>query len=288
MGPFAHDQAEGLRRLLQPDFLRVIAFCAAREGLGRAALVENLALTLSRRGRRVLVLSDAPPPPLEELAPAPRHDLTTVLRGQKRLAEIVHPGSSICWLIMGQAMEGIARLDPAAQEALAAEFAALAEAIDFALLLPRAGEAPCALTLAAQEIVLVTTPQAEAITLTYGLLKRLVQGFALRRFHLVVTKVKAGLDGQPIYNNLQQTAGRFLGVRLEWLGKLAADPQVGRARRVGRSVVTAFPDSVATQDCRRLAEAMEAWPRPEGELGRAESLFHRLVTASRLAALQHP
>ncbi|MCL6556174.1 MAG: hypothetical protein K6T56_07440 [Burkholderiales bacterium] len=286
MGPFAHDQAEGLRRLLQPDFLRVIAFCAAREGVGRTALVENLALTLARRGRRVLVLCDAPEPPVEEVAPPPRHDLTTVLRGQKRLAEIVrHGGEGIGWLVLGQAMEGLARLDASSQEALAAEFAALAEATDFALLLPRAGETACALTLAAQEIVLVTTPEARAITLTYGLLKRLAQGFALRRFHLVVTKVKAGLDGQAIYNNLQHTAGRFLGVRLDWLGKLAADAQVGRARRLGRGVVTAFPDSVATQDCRALAEAMEAWPRPEGELGRAESLFHRLVTASRLATL---
>lgn len=287
MGPFVHDQAEGLRRLLRPDFLRVVAISAALEGVGRTLVLTALAASLAQRGRRVLVVSERRHRIPSDLAPAPRYDLAAVLRGQRTLQQVVTEGAAgVAWLELGDALARLPALDPSAQENLGTAFAEVAEPMDVLLLDPLPGDRPgsLALQLAAQEQVLVVSCAADAITQTYALIKRLARDFAQRRFHLVVAKSGSGAPAQAIYNNLAQTAGHHLGVRLEWLGEFPLDTQARQADRLGRSVVDAFPDSPTAGAGRLVAEAMDAWPWPDGEAGRPGAFLHRLVMTSRLAA----
>lgn len=287
MGSLVPDQAEGLRRLLRPDFLRVIALTAAREGVGRTMVLTALAASLAQRGRRVLVVSERHPRIPGDLAPTPRHDLAAVLAGRRTLKEVVTQGDKgVAWLALGDGLSRLPALDAATQESLGAAFAEAMQGMDVLLLDPMPGDRTCslALQLAAQQQVLVVSPAAEAITQTYALIKRLARGFAQRHFHLVIAKVGAGTQAQAIYNNLAQTAGHHLAVRLDWLGQVPVDAQARQADRLGRSVVEAFPDCPLAAAVRGLAQAIEAWPWPEADTGRPDAFLHRLVMISRLAA----
>ncbi|MEO1767593.1 MinD/ParA family ATP-binding protein [Thiobacter aerophilum] len=287
MGAFVSDQAEGLRRLLRPDALRVVALAAALEGVGRTTVLYGLAAALAQRGRRILVMSERRHRIPADLAPTPRHDLATVLRGARPLDQAVaHGEQGVAWLELGDALARLPSLDLAGQETLSAAFARMAQDVDVLLLDPLAGGRPAslALQLAAQEQVLVLCGAAEAITQSYALIKRLARGFAQRHFHVVMAKVRAGSQAKAIYNNLAQTAGRHLGVRLEWLGELPMDAQARQADRLGRSVVDAFPDSRAAAASRQLAQAIESWPWPDDGTEKPDAFVHKLVMTSRLAA----
>jgi len=55
----AIDQAEGLRRLLSRDALRIITVVSATAGVGKTSAVINLAVALARAGREVLILDES-------------------------------------------------------------------------------------------------------------------------------------------------------------------------------------------------------------------------------------
>ncbi len=287
MAAFVHDQAEGLRRLFRPDVVRVLAVASAVAGVGKATLLVNLAATLARRGRRVLILSERDRPPPTDLVPAPAHDLGAVLAGRRKLDQIVASGpAGVGWLRLGDAVSRLAQLGAADQEALAADFGRLARLWDVVLLDPMPGlrSPSMGLSLAAQERLLVASPAPQSITETYALIKRLVQGFGERRFHLVLNKVRTGAQAEGIYNNLQATVGRYLVARIEWLASVPSDPRVRQAERLGRTLDQTFPDSPAAFAMRGLAEAIEGWPWPDAESGRLETFLNKLVMTSRLTA----
>lgn len=287
MSVFVHDQAEGLRRLLRPDFVRVLALAGARPGVGRATLADNLAAVLARRGRRVLVIDTQSRTPPPDLAPPPQQDLTAVLRGRKRLDDVVTQGSTgVHWLRAGDALATLPGLAAPAQDDVAAQFQQMGQALDVVLIDAAPATRPDSLpfSLAAQALLLAANREAATITETYALMKRLSRDFGQRRFHLVVTRVRSGGEARAIYNNLLATASRYLGAALDLLGHVPADDRVRQAERLGRSVAEAFPDCPAAAAIRLLAEAIEAWPCPDEETGRLDAFFNRLVMTSRLAS----
>ena len=58
MADVLQDQAEGLRRLLARDTVRVVTLTSGRTGVGKTNIVINLAAALAKRGRHVLVLDE--------------------------------------------------------------------------------------------------------------------------------------------------------------------------------------------------------------------------------------
>jgi flagellar biosynthesis protein FlhG len=289
MSPFAHDQAEGLRRLLAPDFVRIVTVASGRPGIGKATAVLNLAAMLAQRGKKVLIIDERPVRGSADpsVFPPVRHDLAAVLRGRKALPEIIVEGPpGIRLLHAHEAMRHLAELDPTAQEKLSAAFGHLAQSVDIVLVdpAPGTGHGSLSLSLAAQELLLLVSGDPRSITDAYALMKRLARDFAQRRFHVVVNKAKGAADAEAIYSNIAEVAGRYLKTRLEYLGHVPLDGQVKQAAKLGQTVIDAFPASPAVGAFRALAERIETWPYPADEAGRLEAFLHKLVITSRLTA----
>ena len=53
-----HDQADGLRRLLMPDFVRVITVTSGSASAGKTTTVISLASALAHDGKKVLVIDE--------------------------------------------------------------------------------------------------------------------------------------------------------------------------------------------------------------------------------------
>jgi len=288
MAPFAQDQAEGLRRLLASDFVRIVTVASGRPRLGKPTAIHNLAAALTQRGRKVLIIDERPARKSAALPyPTPRHDLDSVMRGRRTLEEIIVEGLDGVRLL--QAHEGMRRLpalDAAGQEALCAAFGRLAASVDIVLIdtVPGSGRSSLSLSLAAQELLLLVGGDPQSITDAYALMKLLARDFAHRRFHVIVNKARGGADAEAIYNNMAEAAGRYLKVQLEFMGQVPLDEQAKQASRLERAVVNAFPDSPAAAAFRALAERIDAWPCPGDDAGRLETFLNRLVITSRLTA----
>lgn len=286
MPAFASDQADGLRRLLSSDFVRTITIASGRPRIGKATTLLGLAAALAQRGRRVVVL-DEQPRAATPAGTAPGHDLLSVLQKKKSLAECLTKGpAGVRLLAAHDAVRRLPELDETEQTALADTFRQLAESMDVLLVNPSPGtsDATLSLSLATQELLLLTTQDAQSIKDSYALIKRLARNFAHRRFHVVVNKSRGGEHAQAIYNNMVQAATRYLDVRPEYLGHIPADDQAKQAARHGGSVVEAYPSSPAAMAMKALAEQIDLWPYPPDDTGRIENFLNKLLITSRLTA----
>ncbi|MEW5943531.1 MAG: AAA family ATPase [Pseudomonadota bacterium] len=283
------DQAEGLRRLLGGDFVRIITLTGGKAGVGKTSLVVNLAVTLARRGKNVMVLDEqqGQNSVVGRLGLVPRFDLMHVVRREKSLEEVMLSGpEGIAIVPAGKGMQALAGLSAADQEWLVRSFGQLPNPVDVVLVDAAAGIASNVLppSLAAQDLVVVVSQHAASITDSYALIKVLSRDFAKQRFHILVNRVGSEEEAMRIYDNLSQAAGRFLGVTLDFMGFVPADEKLRQAAKLGRPVVEAFPQASSTAALRRLAETVEQWPSPNGDHGRLEVFMQRLIQSSRVAA----
>lgn len=289
MAEVVQDQAEGLRRLLARDSVRVVTLTSGRTGVGKSNIVANLAAALAKRGRHVLVLDEQQGKGSVEslFGLSARYDLMHVIRREKTLEEVVTSGPEGVHIVAaGEGLQVLAGLGQDDQDWLVQSFRQLSQSVDVVLVDAVAGIASnvLPLTLASQEIVIVVSRHASSITDAYALIKVLNQRFAIRRFHIVVSKVHDEAEARTLYRKMAEVAGRFLEISLDFMGYVPQDEKLKQAGRIFRPVIDAFPTAASSAAVRGLAEALEQWPYPTGDSGRLESFMQRLIQSSRMAA----
>jgi flagellar biosynthesis protein FlhG len=107
--------------------------------------------------------------------------------------------------------------------------------------------------LAAQELIIVTTPEPTAITDAYSLIKvvsRLSSDVALK---LLVNQVRTAQEADEITNNIVSVARRFLHLEVGTVGSLPYDSHLIKAVRRQTPVALAYPNSPATYSFHALA-----------------------------------
>ncbi|MES9885684.1 MAG: AAA family ATPase, partial [Candidatus Sedimenticola sp. 6PFRAG1] len=90
------DQAAGLRRMVKPEPVRVIAVTGGKGGVGKTNISVNLAVAWAELGRKVMLLdADLGLANIDVvLGLHPEYDLSHVLRGERTLDEVVLEGPS--------------------------------------------------------------------------------------------------------------------------------------------------------------------------------------------------
>jgi flagellar biosynthesis protein FlhG len=89
---FRGDQAAGLRRLLGRPRLSVVTFVAGSTGVGKSVSVANLAASLARQGREVLVVDENTDDGIAAFyGVIAAHDLQQVVDREKVLADVLLP-----------------------------------------------------------------------------------------------------------------------------------------------------------------------------------------------------
>lgn len=289
MAEALQDQAEGLRRLLADDFVRIVTMTSGKRGVGKTSALVNLAVALAKRGKQVMILDEhqGAQSVVGMLGLTPYYNLTHVLRREHSLEQVMLTGPEGIGVVpAGKSVQALADIAATDLEWLVRSFAQLAHPVDVVLVDAVAGVASnvLPLSLAAQELVVVLDPKPSSMTDAYTLIKVLSQGFALRNFHIVVNRVTSPEEGRAVFNNMAEVAKRFLKVPLDFMGFVPQDAKVHRASQLGRTVVDAFPTTIAARAFRNLAEKVEQWPPPGGEQGQMEAFMQRLVQSSRATA----
>ncbi|MGE5027789.1 MAG: AAA family ATPase [Betaproteobacteria bacterium] len=289
MADVAQDQAEGLRRLLARDSVRVVTLTSGRAGVGKTGIVANLAVALAKRGRRVLVLDEQQGAGRMEslLGLTAQYDLMHVIRREKTLSDVMLQGPEGVGIVSaGKGLRVLAGLGKEDQDWLVQSFRQLSKSVDVVLVDAVAGIASnvLPLSLASQEIVIVVSQLPSSITDAYALIKVLNQNFAIRRFHILASKVQDREEAHGLFSNMAKVAERFLDVSLDFMGYVPLDEKMKQSIRIRRPVVDAFPVAVSAKAIRSLAESLEQWPYPTNGDGCLESFMQRLIQSSRMAA----
>jgi flagellar biosynthesis protein FlhG len=282
---FRIDQAAGLRRLFQHRRLRVISFASGSPGVGKTAVVANVAVSLARQGQEVLVVDENG---------GGNHmgrffgmhadgDLLQVLDRKRSLEQVVFsPMAGLHILPAGGAARRLGQLSPAQQAAMQASMQQLFPAIDTILVdtSPAHAHGFSPWGLAAGEAVMVVSGSGNSITDAYALIKKVSLAFTRRRFRILVNRVRAASEGQVIFGNLRRVAAERGIAELEYGGAVPLDERLHKAALLCQPIVTTLPDAPAALALRDFAAALLAWPGAEYEKGGVDQFIRQLLNLS--------
>jgi flagellar biosynthesis protein FlhG len=261
---------------------RTIVVTSGKGGSGKSNLSANLAVALSQRGARVvLVDGDLAQANLDLLLGLhPRYDIQQVLDGQRTLDEIVVSGPSGLRLVPASSGNpDLADLDDFRRETLLRSLGTLDAAADIILIDTASGVSrqTTEFCRAGHEVLVVTTPEMTSFSDAYALVKVLQkQGGLARAPRFIVNMATTPEESEDTIRHMRVVARRFLRLELDCLGVIPYDASVPRAVRLQEPVLTAFPKSPAALAYRAIAEKLwKPLPHPPESVDLPE-LSHRL------------
>jgi len=261
---------------------RVIAVTSGKGGVGKTNITANFAYILSKMGKRTLLLdADAGLANIDViLGITPKYNLHHVLCGEKTLSEAVVEGpGGVRILAAASGIPEMAELSKGQKFTLLEEIEDLDENFDFMLIDTAAGITSNVMyfNMAAGEIIVVASPEPTSLTDAYALIKVLYQGYAVRRFTLLVNMARDSKEAGMVYARLSNATNHFLGLPIEYLGYIPYDQNVSKAVRKQKLLAEAFPDSKASKSMSDIVEELCLRQPKEHEDGTIK-FFDRSVT----------
>jgi len=280
------DQAEGLRRLLARDRLRVVAISASTGSRGKSGVIINLAGAMAEQGSGVLILDEAPAGQsvCTALGLDARFDLEDVIRRRRDLHEVIlHGPAGILVLPLARGARSLPQLPLPDQQWLVEQCSRLGLSVDTLLLDTAPGGSSALLwpRAAAHEVVVIEDASAAAITAAYALIKRLCNEFARRDFHILVSEVSSESKARTLFDNMAQVARSHLQVSLDFMGHISPDEKLRHAARLKLPVIAAFPGTPASGSYRWLARSVTSWPRAVEDSSGFDDFMRHLIHSSR-------
>jgi flagellar biosynthesis protein FlhG len=279
------DQATGLRRLVAPRPVRVVAVTGGKGGVGKTNVSVNLAIALAELDRRVMLLdADLGLANVDVvLGLHPSCDLSHVIRGERELQEVVMQGPGGIQVIPGASgVKQMAALSEAEHAGLIQAFSDLGADLDTLVVDTAAGISDTVISFAraAHEVLVVVCDEPASLTDAYAIIKLLNRDHGQSRFRVLANMVQSNQEGHELYNKLCRVTDRYLDVLLGYMGCIPHDEALRKAVRGQRAVVQAYPRSRVAQAFRSLARKIDALPMPMGANGQLQFFVERLIQYS--------
>jgi len=264
------DQAEQLRKLVkqnsQPKSIaRVITITSGKGGVGKSSVSVNLAIQLSRMGKKVVIFdADFGLANIEiMLGIRPQYNLADLMFRGKTLQDIITEGpEKIGFISGGSGIQELTRLSRDQIIYLTQKLFQLDKLADVIIIDTGAGIADSVLEFvaASSEVILVATPEPTSITDAYALLKTLNKksefSVGNTNIGMLANRIKDEEDGKELYEKLRVVADKFLQIPLTYLGGIPQDSNVSKAVIQQKPVTQLYPNSEASKAIIRIAEKM--------------------------------
>jgi flagellar biosynthesis protein FlhG len=265
---------------------RVIAITSGKGGVGKSNTSVNLAIALAAQGQRVILMdADLGLANVEVLLGlSSLHNLEHVIEGEKTIAEILVKGPGGISVVPGSSgMAKIADLTHAGRQNLLGGLQELQAQSDFIILDTMAGigRNAVAFSLAADEVILITTPEHPAIVDAYAMLKTLYANQPDTVVRLVVNMVPNPALAQAVYTKMSGVAQRYLGKNISFLGYLSRDHHVSQAVMQSKPFMMAYPPAPVSQCMNQIASRLLQQQAPKE--GQKEGFFRRFAQTFGLA-----
>lgn len=263
------------------DSTRTISVTSGKGGVGKTTLVCNMAFDLARNGQRVLILDGDLGMANVDIMFGMRaqKDISHVINGQCELEDVimeVSPGISL--IPGGSGVYGLNNLQPLQKHVLLDQVSRLNRGFDYMIIdtAPGIDDNVLYLNSAAQEILVVVTPDPTSLTDAYALIKVLNQKHRENRFSIVTNMVKDDVEGRMVYQRLSDVASRFLCVSLDYRGSIPSDLILRQANRSQQLAVEAQAQAPSSRAIRALSESIRNSERFTGMKGGLQFFWNQL------------
>ena len=260
--------------------IRVISVTSGKGGVGKSNVVANLAMAMSRLGNKVLIIdADLGLGNINVLLGLrPAFTLNDVLNGEKSLAEIIVSGPCGIRLIpAGSGMQKYTSLSREQRLRLLNELDNLEEEFDTFIIDTESGISDNVVyfTSAAQEIIVVVSPEPTSITDCYALIKLLAINHGERHFKVLVNMAQDSDEALKTYYRLASVVGRFLDISLDYLGCVLRDERLIDSVKRQKAVYELYPDSAAARCFGTLARRISQTPSRVSLKGNIQFMFRK-------------
>ncbi|WP_240375330.1 MinD/ParA family protein [Bacillus piscicola] len=259
-----NDQARNLRKWMneakRTDSIetKVVAVTSGKGGVGKSNISLNLAMALAKQGKKILVIDlDIGMANIDILMgkEAVFH-VADLLNGEQGIWDVMTEGPfGIQVIAGGSGLRDIFHLTRDKQERFSKQMEMLDGYFDYILFDMGAGASAESLqfVLAADEAVVVTTPEPTSITDAYAMLKYMYGKNQELPASLVINRAYSTKEGEQAANNIRHAVERFLHKKVKLLGIIPHDKHVYKSVIQQRPFLAAYPASPAALAVKRCA-----------------------------------
>ncbi|MDY5181355.1 MinD/ParA family protein [Butyribacter sp.] len=265
------DQAQQLRNIIkqqnmqQQHLARVITVTSGKGGVGKSNMSVNMAIQLSRLGKKVIILdADFGLANVEVmLGTRPKYNMADMIFGGKDIRDVICKGpENIGFISGGSGIKELSNLSKDQISGIINMMYGLDSLADIIIIDTGAGisDAVIDMVLASSEVLLVTTPEPTSITDAYALLKTInkTPGFNAEntRIRMIGNRTLNMSDGYDLYNKLNSVVERFLNMKMEYLGAVPFDVNLTKAVMRQQPVSIAYPNTPAVKSIKAMAKTL--------------------------------
>lgn len=254
------DQAAGLRKIVNKEQFklpRIIAVTSGKGGVGKTNVSVNLAISLIKHKQSVALL-DADLGLANAdifLGMYPKHTLWHVLRGEKKLDDIITEGPMGLRIIAGSS--GIYELANVNHELLEQFIDSIKQLtnLDFLIIDTSAGlnRSLIQFLLAVDEILVIATSEPSSIADAYGLIKTIIQRDPKKQIFILANMVRSPNEGKLTWQKINIVTKKFLDYEVKYLGCILHDAKIVTAINDQEPFVLAYPASSASRSMEEIA-----------------------------------
>ncbi len=279
------DQAELLREMMKnkgaaggaagkaddPGKTRIITVASGKGGVGKTNMSINLALAYAKMGKKVIVLdADLGLANVNVvLGVIPKFNLYHVIRKQKTMKEVILDTNYGIQIVAGASgFSRVANLTDDERSNFIEELSELSTA-DIIIIDTSAGVSQNVLAFveAADEILIVTTPEPTSITDAYGIIKIIATEIENpdMSMKLVVNRVASVTEAKKVAQKVISIAAQFLNLKVDYLGFVYEDTAVPAAVRKQLPFMVADPKGQASMCMQSIVSRLENVEFKEGK-----------------------
>lgn len=240
---------------------RVIAITSGKGGVGKTNLAVNLAVGLQLSGHKVLLIdADIGMANVNLLmGSVTNRSLLDLLNDEVQLEDVVENGAAGVKYISGVAgVEVALNVNHLEQKKLYKKLSRCSELADVIIIDTGAGlnRNVIEFVLAAEEVLLITTPEPTALADAYAVVKAYNTYTDRRNIKLIVNRIHEEEECYEVVDKINQTTEKFLGVKVSCLGYIYEDKIVREAVLRQEPFIVVNPESAASQCIFELVKSL--------------------------------
>ena len=289
------DQAEALRRMMagnredtkdetlniSSNKTKIITVTSGKGGVGKSNFVINLAILLSKKGKKVLVFDADIGMGNDDVLMGvfPKFSVFDILEG-KEIEDIIEEGPEGIYLLAGGS--GLNRIEDLSEEErnIFLDKIEGLNGFDYILMDTGAGinRSVLAFISCSEDLIILTTPEPTSLTDAYSLVKA-AEHFGLKdKANIVVNKVFDLREGELTYNKFKKAVDKFLQFDVFYLGCILDDRKLIESVRSQIPVTINYPNSDASKSIKNICNKIlgETENYTAKKYGGAKGLFSKI------------
>lgn len=261
---------------------RTISVTSGKGGVGKTTVVANLALALSQKGKRVLILDgDLGMANVDILFGVKTNgNIHDIISGTKEMQDILLEVSKDVFLIPGgSGIVDFNHLNHFERRAMIQAVGSLPMGFDYLLIdtAPGIAENVLFLNSAAQTVSVVITPDPASFADAYGLIKILHRNYKVNHFSIICNQVNDESEGLGLYKRFNDVVGKFLFIGLDYWGSIPSDAVLKKANQSQRLVLRQDPTAESAKALRQICREIETSSRQIETKGGMQMFWDQVV-----------